>query len=69
MIQKINIDNLIHDLAINELLEEMDDFFHEEFSLYVNGDSKIKEIKPEYLDLYNKYLTKYSGIVRNNISK
>ena len=51
MIQKVNIDDLIHDLAVNELMGEMDDFFHEEFELYVNDDSEIKEIKPEHLDL------------------
>ena len=69
MIQKVNIDDLIHDLAVNELMGEMDDFFHEEFTLYINGDEQIKEIKPEYLDLYQSYIAKYQVIVTNNIVK
>ena len=69
MIQKINIDNLIHDLAVNEMVNEMDDFFQDEFNLYVNGDEQIKEIKPEYLDLYQSYIAKYQVIVTNNIVK
>jgi hypothetical protein len=69
MIQKVNIDDLIHDLAVNELMGEMDDFFHEEFTLYINGDSDIKEIKPEYEDLYHNYLRKYREIVQKNVIK
>ena len=44
MISKVNIDNLIHDLAVNEMVSEMDDFFQDEFNLYVNGDEQIKDI-------------------------
>lgn len=69
MISKVNIDNLIHDLAVNEMVNEMDDFFQDEFNLYVNGDEQIKEIKPEYLDLYQSYIAKYQVIVTNNIVK
>ena len=69
MISKVNIDNLIHDLAVNEMVSEMDDFFQDEFNLYVNGDEQIKEIKPEYLDLYQSYIAKYQVIVTNNIVK
>jgi|JI7StandDraft_1071085.scaffolds.fasta_scaffold573647_2 hypothetical protein len=69
MNKTVNIDNLIHDLAVNEMVNEMDDFFQDEFNLYVNGDEQIKEIKPEYLDLYQSYIAKYQVIVTNNIVK
>lgn len=69
MNKTVNIDNLIHDLAVNEMVNEMDDFFQDEFNLYVNGDEQIKEIKPEYLDLYQSYIAKYQIIVKNNIVK
>ncbi len=69
MNKTVNIDNLIHDLAVNEMVNEMDDFFQDEFTLYVNGDDQIKEIKPEYLDLYQSYIAKYQIIVKNNIVK
>lgn len=69
MNKTVNIDNLIHDLAVNEMVNEMDDFFQDEFNLYVNGDDQIKEIKPEYLDLYQSYIAKYQIIVKNNIVK
>ncbi len=69
MNKTVNIDNLIHDLAVNEMVNEMDDFFQDEFNLYVNGDDQIKEIKPEYLDLYQSYIAKYQVIVTNNIVK
>ncbi len=69
MTQKVNIDNLIHDLAVNEMVNEMDDFFQDEFTLYVNGDEQIKEIKPIHLDLYQMYITKYKDLVMQNVIK
>lgn len=68
MIQKVNIDSLIHDLAINELLRETDDFYQREFELYVNGDTEIKQLRPEHENLYHSYLKQYEDIVMQNVT-